>query len=96
MAFLVSGRLTRAGGGTECVDLVDDLARRRPDCRGGIAGDMWRQLRVGNAGQWRVEPVFFQGKGIDGDRFDMPGKLAHEGCQLVLVNDPAASGIDED
>lgn len=48
----MSGRLMHDGGGTEFVDLVDDLVRRRPDCRGGIAGDMRRQLRVGNAGQW--------------------------------------------
>ncbi len=42
VAFLVSDRLTHAGGVTECMDLVDDLARCRPDCRGGIAGDMRR------------------------------------------------------
>lgn len=92
----MSGRLMHDGGGTEFVDLVDDLARRRPDCRSGIAGNMRCQLRVGNADQWRVEAVFFQGKGINGDCFDVPGKLAHEGCQLVFVNDPATRGIDED
>lgn len=96
VAFLVSDRLKHAGGVTECMDLVDDLARCRPDCRGGIAGDMRRQLRAGNAGQWRLEPVLFQGKGIDGNRLDMLGKLAHEGCQLVFVDDPAACGIDQD